>query len=59
MAALMVIGLVLLSLIALAGLIGLVIYLVKRNASGNPSLEDRVRSLEIEAGELKGRQSHD
>ena len=59
MAALMVIGLVLLSLIAFAGLIGLVIYLVKRNTSGNPSLEDRVRSLEIEVGELKGCQSHD
>lgn len=53
MAVLMVIGLVLLGLFVIAGIIALIIFLVKRKSSGGPALEERVRSLEIEVQGLK------
>ena len=53
MAVLMVIGLVLLGLFAIAGIIALIIFLVKRKSSGGPALEERVRSLGIEVQGLK------
>ena len=53
MAVLMVIGLALLGLFAIAGIIALVILLVKRKSSGGPTLEERVRPLEIEVQGLK------
>ena len=53
MAVLMVIGLVLLGLFAIAAIIALIIFLVKRKSSGGPALEEQVRSLEIEVQGLK------
>ena len=53
MAVLMVIGLVLLDLFAIAGIIALIIFLVKRKSSGGPALEERARSSEIEVQGLK------
>ena len=62
MAVLMVIGLVFLGLFAIAGIIALIIFLVKRKSSGGPALEERMRSLEIEVQGLKStieKQSND
>ena len=53
MAVLMVIGLALLGLFAIAGIIALIIFLVKRKSSGGPTLEEWVRPLEIEVQGLK------
>lgn len=53
MAVLMVIGLVLLGLFAIAGIIALIIFLVKRKSYDGPALEERARSLEIEVQGLK------
>tara|TARA_B100000686_G_C16679991_1_gene911351 strand:+ start:776 stop:940 length:165 start_codon:yes stop_codon:yes gene_type:complete len=49
----MVIGLALLGLFAIAAIIALIIFLVKRKSSGGPALEEQVRSLEIEVQGLK------
>jgi len=49
----MVIGLALLGLFAIAGIIALIIFLVKRKSYDGPALEERARSLEIEVQELK------
>jgi len=49
----MVIGLVLLGLFAIAGIIALIIFLVKRKSYSGPALEERARSLEIEVQGLK------
>ena len=53
MAVLIVIGLALLGLFAIAGIIALIIFLVKRKSYGGPALEERALSLEIEVQGLK------